>query len=188
MVDHQLATGDALHSTSGLSQPLNADEKLIAKAAGGEHAVRWVRGNRTQITLSIAPELLRQVDAIAQRRHLSRAALLQCGLVRRCSRRRPLDGQLRENRRHRRGKGRQGRERSVRGRLEAIDAILRDASSHDVLTLRARALTGVVPNCCGAHQHEFEAEFLRVLSECVAIWPEQDEAEAGEDDAHPQVH
>ena len=33
-------------------------------------------GNRTQITLSIAPDLLREVDAIAQRKHLSRAALL----------------------------------------------------------------------------------------------------------------
>jgi hypothetical protein len=54
----------------------DAGEKFIAKAVGGEHAVRWVRGNRTQITLSIAPELLRQVDAIAHRRHLSRAALL----------------------------------------------------------------------------------------------------------------
>ena len=54
----------------------DAGEKFIAKAEGGEHAVRWVRGNRTQITLSIAPELLRQVDAIAHRRHLSRAALL----------------------------------------------------------------------------------------------------------------
>lgn len=39
-------------------------------------AARWVRGNRTQITLSIAPELLAQVDAIAQRKHLSRAALM----------------------------------------------------------------------------------------------------------------
>jgi hypothetical protein len=51
-------------------------EKFIAKAEGGEHAVRWVRGNRTQITLSIAPDLLRQVDAIARREHLNRAALL----------------------------------------------------------------------------------------------------------------
>jgi hypothetical protein len=53
-----------------------ADEKFIAQAEGGEHAVRWVRGNRTQITLSIAPDLLRQVDAIARRENLSRAALL----------------------------------------------------------------------------------------------------------------
>ena len=57
-------------------KPADPGEKFIAKAEGGEHAVRWVRGNRTQITLSIAPDLLRQVDAIAQRKHLSRAALL----------------------------------------------------------------------------------------------------------------
>ena len=50
-------------------------EKFIAKAEG-EHAVRWVRGNRTQITLSIAPDLLRQVDEIAKAENLSRAALL----------------------------------------------------------------------------------------------------------------
>jgi hypothetical protein len=56
--------------------PTDAGEAFIAKAEGGNQATRWVRGNRTQITLSIAPELLRQVDAIAQRKHLSRAALL----------------------------------------------------------------------------------------------------------------
>jgi hypothetical protein len=54
----------------------DAGEKFIAKAEGGEHAVRWVRGNRTQITVSIAPDLLRRVDAIAQQENLSRAALL----------------------------------------------------------------------------------------------------------------
>jgi hypothetical protein len=70
-------------------------------------------------------------------------------------------------------------------RLEAIDAILQDASSHDVLTLCARALAEVVPNCCDGHQDEFKAEFLRVLSECIAV----DEAEAGgEDEAHTSVH
>jgi hypothetical protein len=37
---------------------------------------RWQRGNKVQITLSIAPELLERVDAIAHRKHLSRAALL----------------------------------------------------------------------------------------------------------------
>jgi hypothetical protein len=53
-----------------------AAEDCIAKAEGGKHAARWVRGNRTQITLSIAPELLQKVDAIAQRENLTRAALL----------------------------------------------------------------------------------------------------------------
>jgi hypothetical protein len=55
---------------------VDAGEAFIAKAEGGIQAARWVRGNRTQITLSIAPELLTQVDAIARRKHLSRAALL----------------------------------------------------------------------------------------------------------------
>jgi hypothetical protein len=76
-------------------------------------------------------------------------------------------------------------------RLEAIDAILQDASPHDVLTLCARALAEVVPNCCEAHQDEFKAEFLRVLSECIAVQAEQDAAEAFEDEENvhpPQVH
>jgi hypothetical protein len=57
-------------------QATDAGEKFIAKAEGGGQAARWVRGNRTQITLSIAPDLLQRVDVIAQREHLSRAALL----------------------------------------------------------------------------------------------------------------
>jgi hypothetical protein len=74
-------------------------------------------------------------------------------------------------------------------RLEAIEAILQDAAPHDVLTLCAKALAAVVPNCCEEHQDEFKAEFLRVLSDCVAIQQEQDEAEAAEGgDVHPQVH
>ena len=74
-------------------------------------------------------------------------------------------------------------------RLEAIDEILRDASPNDVLTLCARALAEVAPDCCEAHQDEFKAELLRVLSDCVAIRQEQDEAEAGGDDeAHTSVH
>ena len=78
---------------------------------------------------------------------------------------------------------------AFKARLEAIDAILQDASPHDALTLCARALAEVVPNCCEAHQDEFKAEFLRVLSDCVAIRQEQDEAEAGRDDeAHTSVH
>ena len=53
----------------------------------------------------------------------------------------------------------------------------------------ARALADVVPNCSEAHQDEFKAEFLRVLSNCIAIRQEQDEAaEDKGDDVHPQVH
>jgi deoxyxylulose-5-phosphate synthase len=74
-------------------------------------------------------------------------------------------------------------------RLEAIDAILQDATPHDVLALCAHALAGVVPNCCEAHQDEFKAEFLQALGNCVAIQQEQDAAEADEDDDAPaQVH
>ena len=73
-------------------------------------------------------------------------------------------------------------------RLEALDAILQDASPDDVLSLCAQALAGVVPDCCEAHQDEFKAEFLRVLGGCVAIRQEQDAAEADEDgDVRPQV-
>jgi hypothetical protein len=74
-------------------------------------------------------------------------------------------------------------------RLEAIDAILQDASPHDVMTLCVHAIAAVVPNCCEAHQDEFKAELLRVLGDCVAIRQEQEEAEAGGDDEpHTSVH
>jgi hypothetical protein len=76
-------------------------------------------------------------------------------------------------------------------RLEAIDAILQDAPLHDVLTLCARALAEVAPTCCEAHQDEFKAEFLRALSECIAVRAEQDAADAAEDEKNvypPQVH
>jgi hypothetical protein len=75
-------------------------------------------------------------------------------------------------------------------RLEAIDEILRAASPNDVLTLCARALAEVAPDCCETHQDEFKAELLRVLGECIAIRQEQDAAEAAddEDDDVHQVH
>lgn len=37
---------------------------------------RWTKVNRTQITLSIDPALLQQIDAMAHKKHLSRAALI----------------------------------------------------------------------------------------------------------------
>jgi hypothetical protein len=45
----------------------NAEESFIAKAPDAAKPARWQRGNKTQITLSIAPELLEQVDEIAHR-------------------------------------------------------------------------------------------------------------------------
>ena len=74
---------------------------------------------------------------------------------------------------------------AFKARLEAIETILQDAAPHDVLTLCARALSEVVPDCCEARQDEFKAEFLRVLNDCVAVRQEQ---EAAEDDEGHQVH
>ena len=88
-------------------------------------------------------------------------------------------------------KERSPRPKSKRSRpgFEAIHAILQDASPHDVLTLRARALADVAPNCCEAHQDEFKPEFLRVRGDCIAIRQEQKAAETNEDDdEHRQVH
>jgi hypothetical protein len=75
-------------------------------------------------------------------------------------------------------------------RLEAIDAILEGAAPRDVLMLCAKALAGVVPLCCEAHQDEFKADLLQALGERVAIiQQEQDAAEADDDgDAHTSVH
>lgn len=61
-----------------ITNPLKRDPaaKFIAGAPDEKPAERWQRGNKTQITLSISPDLLEQVDAAARRRHLSRAAML----------------------------------------------------------------------------------------------------------------
>ncbi len=53
----------------------DAEEAFIAKAPDGKPP-RWQRGNKTQITLSIAPELLQRIDEAAQRKYVSRAALV----------------------------------------------------------------------------------------------------------------
>jgi hypothetical protein len=57
---------------------MKADDKttgFIARTADA-NAERWQRGNKTQITLSISPGLLKQVDEVARRKEVSRAALL----------------------------------------------------------------------------------------------------------------
>jgi hypothetical protein len=78
-------------------------------------------------------------------------------------------------------------------RLEAIDAILEDAEPYDVLMVCAHALAHAMPLCCEAHEDEFKAELLRVLSDCTARERDAVEAEAeaegqGDDGAPPQVH
>ena len=44
---------------------------------------RWQRGSKTQITVTIAPELLDRLDAEAERWHMSRSALLTMWVVER---------------------------------------------------------------------------------------------------------
>jgi hypothetical protein len=78
-------------------------------------------------------------------------------------------------------------------RLEAVDTILEDAEPYDVLMVCAHVLAQVIPLCCGAHEDEFKAELLRVLSDCTAQERDAVEAEAeaegeGDDAAPPQVH
>lgn len=50
-------------------------DAFIGGAPDAKHERRH-RGNKTQITLSISPDLLEEVDQVARREHLSRAALL----------------------------------------------------------------------------------------------------------------
>jgi hypothetical protein len=54
----------------------SAEESFIAKAPDAVKPGRWQRGNKTQITLSIAPELLERLDEVARRKYVSRAALV----------------------------------------------------------------------------------------------------------------
>jgi hypothetical protein len=78
-------------------------------------------------------------------------------------------------------------------RLEAVDTVLEDAEPYDVLMVCAHVLAQVIPLCCEAHEDEFKAELLRVLSDCTARERDAVEAEAdaegqGDDAAPPQVH
>jgi hypothetical protein len=78
-------------------------------------------------------------------------------------------------------------------RLEAIDAILEGADPDDVMLLCALVLARASPLCCAEHQNEFEADFLRMFTDCVVMkqqeQAEQDEAaaEADDNDAPPQA-
>jgi hypothetical protein len=74
-------------------------------------------------------------------------------------------------------------------RLDAIDTILEDADPYDVLMVCAHVLAQVMPLCCEAHEDEFKAEFLRILSDCADQERAAAEGEGGADgDAPPQVH
>ena len=53
-----------------------AEEAFVASAPDAIKPARWQRGRKTQVTVSISPELLNEVDAAAEREHLSRSGLL----------------------------------------------------------------------------------------------------------------
>jgi len=57
-------------------------ERFIAGAPDARRT-RWQKGSKTQITFTIAPELVDQLDEVANRRHVSRSALMTMWLVER---------------------------------------------------------------------------------------------------------
>ena len=57
-------------------------ERFIAGAPDARRQ-RWQKGTKTQITFTVAPELVDQLDAVASRRHVSRSALMTMWLVER---------------------------------------------------------------------------------------------------------
>jgi hypothetical protein len=70
------------------------------------------------------------------------------------------------------------KEETFSARLGAFDAIMDDASSHDVMHLCAHALSTVIPTCCAAREDEFKADFLRILNDSIAGNREPDETES----------
>jgi hypothetical protein len=56
-------------------------EAFMAAAPDARPAPRWQRGSKTQITFTIAPALVDKLDAAAERRHVSRSALMTMWLV-----------------------------------------------------------------------------------------------------------
>lgn len=59
-----------------IAKPRQRQTDAFVAAAPDAKAGRWQRGAKTQFTVSMAPELLERIDAIADRLHLSRSALL----------------------------------------------------------------------------------------------------------------
>jgi hypothetical protein len=60
---------------SGLITVIRGAETTFVAGARDAKPARFIRAKKAQITLSISPELLDQVDEIARRKHLSRAGL-----------------------------------------------------------------------------------------------------------------
>jgi hypothetical protein len=61
--------------------PTNVEiEKFINNAPDGKKTARFRRGNKVQITLTIDETILDQIDSMAKRMGLSRAALVSIAL------------------------------------------------------------------------------------------------------------
>lgn len=61
--------------TKPAAPKVKAADKFVAQAPDAQHE-RWQRNGRAQVTISLATELLEQLDAIAKRKHLNRSAML----------------------------------------------------------------------------------------------------------------
>jgi hypothetical protein len=59
-----------------ITKPAKQAVEAFIGAAPDAKPARWQRGNRTQVTVSLAPELLDRLDEIAARKHLNRSAML----------------------------------------------------------------------------------------------------------------
>lgn len=59
-----------------IAKPRARQADSFVAGAPDAKATRWQRGTKTQITLSIAPELLERIDEVARRKYVSRAALV----------------------------------------------------------------------------------------------------------------
>ena len=57
-------------------------QRFIAGAPDSRRQ-RWQKGNKTQITFTVAPAVVDQLDAVCERMHVSRSALMTMWLVER---------------------------------------------------------------------------------------------------------
>lgn len=64
-------------------------ERSFVEAAPDARITRWQRGNKTQITLSITPDLLARIDTLADSMGQSRAALINLAIFEMAERRAP---------------------------------------------------------------------------------------------------
>jgi hypothetical protein len=63
----------------------DSGERFIAGAPDGRRQ-RWQKGNKTQITFTVAPAVVDQLDAVCERLHVSRSALMTMWLMERLER------------------------------------------------------------------------------------------------------